>query len=237
MEYYDKLSAEQENSFFEGLARKRIPFTLYLRGGRVEKNVRLKGKDGRYLHLSTGRKVDLGKDVAAISIRGSWAKSAKALLGKLLEPQNKRVDLYPFGKKKEAYKFLNSSPYTFFVENRGTLLVIPKISLVAFTFSGYPDSLIEEGAPTQQVVGGSWREDWKELGKLLRKELKKGRNQVVLYLKDDREVKGTLCPKSFFRGDFFLKLYTKTEDGKPKYLQVFKHAVEDYDLTEEEFEN
>jgi hypothetical protein len=232
MEYYDKLSAEQERSFFEEVARKRLPFTLYLRGGRVEKNARLRGKDGRYLLLSSDRKVDFGKDVVALSFRGSWARSARTVLSRLGELQNRRVHLYPYGRRREPYRFLNSSPYAFFVESRGSLLVIPKVALVAFTFSGYPDSLIEEGAPTSPLVGGTWRNDWKELAKLLKKELQQGRSDVVLYLKDGKEVRGTLDKKSFFRGDFFLRLYTKTEDGKTKYIQVFKHAVEDYGLTE-----
>jgi len=240
MDLLNLIDADVEEALFQKIAEKRLPFDLFLRGGRVGRQVRLKEKRGRYLYLNTAEKIDLGEDVVSIRFTGRALRGFLSILKELgVGKTDKQINLYPYGRRRQKKDLIATSPYHFIVaeRNRSSIEILPKISIVAFSILNYPDSLIEDGTPSSEIVGGKWRDEWRELVKLISKDLRrevKKRDSlfvpITLIARDGREIKGEIRRKWLFlsgAGQNFVKLRT-VQNGKKKFIHVFKHAIEDY---------
>jgi len=152
--------------------------------------------------------------------------------------EGKNIFIYPFGEKGFfKSKALKIYPYSFLLhimkKNRNSKKPthIYKIKYKVFTsafsiYEPYPKELIEEtGEIYDRVKPGSWRDEAKEIGKLLKeiiKDSKEGKT-ITFALKDGREITGFFDRKRS-RKPYRYPIYNP--HGK-EVIHILKHAIDD----------
>jgi uncharacterized protein Veg len=151
---------------------------------------------------------------------------------------DKNISIYPFGEKGFLKaKLIKSYPYFFLLhikQKKGksskathTYKAKYKVFTSAFSpFNPYPQTLIKEtGEIYDQVKPGSWREEAKEIGKLLKEIIQDSKEGkiITLALKDGREITGFFNHKKSWK-PYLYSLYNPK--GK-EVIHIFKHAIDD----------
>ena len=219
---------------FGNLLRRKVPIRIKLRLDRVKKGkVKSFLVSSKEVFLNTGEKVWL-EDVNYIEFPESSWRSFKKDLGRGELPKfafGKQVFVYPYGGEVERYQIYGNHGYFLVLKEGNRVKIQMSLYLDAYSFfSPYDEELISSGEATSPIKPGAWREDWKVIRKELVKSAKKGR-EVVLALRDGREIIGKVSIKSLFDNYFSFMLMTpeeKRRQGYSPFLRVYSHSVEDF---------
>jgi len=238
------MAKSAEDVLYGSLTEKKLPFDLI-----TEKRA-LKGVRGERFALDvktfrTTKGMVRLTEIAQLVFTGRSAvqfykeilpKIPKAEKDVLEKFEGKRAVFYFLGKKRYLQAKLEKiTPYflILYLNRNGSheYRVVYKLALAGVSpFSPY--SLISEPEETVSFssFAGSWREEVKELEKMIAKTYRNTRKMgmdflITLLLRDGREVKGLWRAKS--NTNFVFRVYSPDPDKKETMI-IYKHAVEDY---------
>ena len=239
-------SSYYSESFFSFLKETKTPFNLRIG---LSRNIRsnviiLDFSTSEKKLLISGGKTFKFQEINEITFSGrSAVKFYKEILPNLPESEDtflddKNIFIYPFGEKGLLKaKLIKSYPYFFLLylklkENKSPKAIhVYKAKYKVFTsafapFNPYPQNLIKEsGEIYDHVKPGAWREDAKEIGKIILETVREKKEGKVLTfaLKDGKEITGFFNRRKSWK-PYRYSLYNP--EGK-EVIHIFKHAIDD----------
>lgn len=233
-------------SFFSLLKETKTPFNIRIGLSRNFRNnvIVLDFSTSEKKLLISGGETFKFQEINEMTFSGRNAvKFYKEILPHLPESDDtflddKNIFIYPFGEKGFLKaKLIKSYPHFFLLhlkQKKGKsskAIHVYKAKYKVFTsafapFNPYPQNLIKEtGEIYDHVKPGAWREDAKEIGKIILETVREKKEGKVLTfaLKDGREITGFFNRKKSWK-PYRYSLY---KPGGKEVIHIFKHAIDD----------
>jgi CRISPR/Cas system-associated endoribonuclease Cas2 len=243
---------EADKALFSILKKKKIPFTVKIGRTDILRDITIYdfSMEKRKVVFSNLRKEEF-KRINEIVFAG---KSAVIFFEEVLpylpkssgleKLEGRKIFIYPFAEKEPITgEFLRFYPYFFLIhrekerEINGKIkkfhsyIVKYKVFISAFSFiAPYPE-LKETDEFYGEVQPGTWREELKELNRMMRKLSTEKRFSLTTFiLKDGKEITGKFNKNISLNMPYLVKLYSPS--NQKSIIAIYKHAIEDF-FTEE----
>ena len=219
-----------ENDLLNTIAARKLSFDIFLGLGRVKRNMRIKkvNFEKMQLVLSDRTTVKLS-DIRALRFRREMKKKFLSLLPNSFRKSRFEVFLYFHSKEKvERFRWQGSLVHYLVVSKSEEAIMYAKLYITAFSFvKPYPKHLISGDVQSVPVLPGKWREDFREIRRLLLKSLKSPA-PCTSVMRDGRELTGIPSLKDFRKNDYTLRLFLPNEKGPSHKIFLLAHAIEDF---------
>ena len=219
-----------ENSLLNTIAARKLSFDIFIGLGRIKRNVRIKALDieEKQLILSDRTKIKLS-DIRALRFRKEMKKKFLSLLPKPLRESRFEVFLYPHSKEgMERFRWHGSLVHYLVVSDSEDVIMYTKLYITAFSFvKPYPEHLISGDLQSVPVLPGRWREDFREIRRLLLKS-SKSPAPCTFVMRDGREFTGVPSLSDFRKNKYTLRLFLPDEENSPHKIFLLANAIEDF---------
>ena len=243
-----------DEKLFQLLKDKKAFFDLYVRLDRKVTSARVVDFSMQDRLLELNRLRVKFWDINRLEFTGVNAvKFFKEILPELSEDTSSRMKdfegktfyLYPFGEKGfQRWTLVREYPYFFILyrkkkiqqkkgkKGKSKVSHIYTVKYKLFTsahafYFPYPQQLIaEEETPYDMVRGGKWREEFRDIAKMLKEEMRGVKEKLLTFaLKDGREITGLFIKnKSYVH--YCYRLFAP--ENRKRAISIHKHAIDDF---------